>query len=418
MTPAIGLALHPAQDYLERITPLLARHVDILEVAPETTWYRDPHGELQPNRYHARFLALGERHRLPFIAHGVGLSPGSAEPGPRRRRWLARLAADQARFDYRWYTEHLGATTLAGHELALPLGLPMTSDHAAIVRASLGDMQRITPIVGLENTALYFAHGDPAREPAFLRQCLGDRHHLLLDLHNLFTMATNFGLDPDAYLADLDLTRVLEIHLSGGSETDPAWFHGPTLRLDSHDDHVPEPVWHLFERVLPRCPGLRAVIVERMEDSLEPGDELHLRDELHRARSLARQHHRPGASLPAPRPTTLTDASLEPTAEARAAALAHEHTLAAILRAPDPLAALATAADPPTIINLPGLQLAALLIARLRFERLQHGDDGARAHFDRDPADFADRFRRYHHAVPPSAAFPQDEAALYRTFGD
>ena len=411
-SPAIGLALHPSQDYLDRITPLLERDVDVLEVAPETTWYRDPHGELQANRYHARFLALGERHNLPFIAHGVGLSPGSAEPGLRRQRWLARLAADQTRFHYRWYTEHLGATVLADHELALPLGLPMTADHAAIVRASLGDMQRITPIVGLENTALYFAHGDPAHEPAFLRQCLGDQHHLLLDLHNLHTMAVNFGLDPDAYLAALDLDRVLEIHLSGGSDTDPAWFHGPTLRLDSHDDHVPEPVWRLFERVLPRCPGLRAVIVERMDDSLEPGDELRLRDELRRARHLTQHLHRPATVRPRPSAPHLI------TPEARAAALAHERSLAAILRAPDPLAALAAADAPPPITNLPGLRLAALLIARLRFERLQHGDDDARDHFDRDPAGFADRFRRYHHAVAPTAAFPQDEAALYRAFTD
>ena len=48
MTPAIGLALHPDLDYLERVAPLLERDVDVLEVAPETTWYLDPRGELQP----------------------------------------------------------------------------------------------------------------------------------------------------------------------------------------------------------------------------------------------------------------------------------------------------------------------------------------------------------------------------------
>ena len=96
MVPAIGLALHPALAYLDQVAPLLEHDVDILEVAPETTWYHDRSGELRANGYHARFLALGERHRLPFIAHGVGLSPGSAEPGPRRARWLARVAEDEA----------------------------------------------------------------------------------------------------------------------------------------------------------------------------------------------------------------------------------------------------------------------------------------------------------------------------------
>ncbi len=405
----IGLALHPALEYLERIAPLLEREVELLEVAPETTWCLDRAGALRKNRYHDLFLALGARHKLPFIAHGVGLSPGSAEPGPRRARWLARLHDDHQRFDFRWYTEHLGATVLAGHELALPLPLPMTLAHAAIVRAGLADMQRIVPSVGLENTALYFALGDPANEPAFLRDCLG-AHHLLLDLHNLHTTANNLGLDPERYLAGLDLDAVIEIHLSGGSATDPSWFAGPPLRLDSHDDRVPEPVWELFERVLPRCPGLRAVIIERMEDSLEPGDIHGLRDELRRARRLVAQLHRPATVRPRQQ-SALPDL----TAEARADALTHERRLAAILRAPDPLAVVR---DDPTlaISGHHGLRLAALLIARLRFERLQHGDDDARRHFDHDPAGFTDRFRRYHECVAPSAAFPQDESALYREF--
>ncbi|WP_293269551.1 DUF692 family multinuclear iron-containing protein [Nannocystis sp.] len=411
MTPAIGLALHPNLDYLERVAPLLEREVDVLEVAPETTWYLDPRGELRANGYHARFLALAARHTLPFIAHGVGLSPGSAGGPARRQRWLDRLAADQQRFSYRWYTDHLGASVLADHELALPIGLPMTATSVAIVRASLADMQRVVPCVGLENTAFYFTIGDPQSEPDFVRRCVGGDHHLLLDLHNLHTMAENLGLDPGAYLARLDLDRVLEIHLSGGSTTDPAWFPGPPRRLDSHDDHVPEPVWQLFERVLPRCPGLRAVIVERMDDSLGPGDELVMQAELRRARRLVQRLHRPGTPPTRSTPT----AAIAP--EDRAAALTHERRLAAILGADDPLAALA-ASDDPTLhtIDQPGLRLAALLIARLRFERLQHGDPAAHEHFERDPAGFADRFRRYHHSVAPSAAFPQDEAALYRGF--
>ena len=64
MVPAIGLALHPALAYLDQVAPLLEHDVDILEVAPETTWYHDRSGELRANGYHARFLALGERHGI------------------------------------------------------------------------------------------------------------------------------------------------------------------------------------------------------------------------------------------------------------------------------------------------------------------------------------------------------------------
>jgi hypothetical protein len=406
--PAIGLALHPDEEYLERVMPLYESEAELLELAPETTWALDERGALIDNGFHARFLALGQRLHLPFVAHGVGLSPGSAGDPGRRARWLARVAASHQRFEFRWYTEHLGVTVLDGLEMTLPLGLPMTPAAAAISRACLAEMRAVVPTVGLENTAIYFMHGDPLHEPDFLREILGDSDHLLLDLHNLYTIADNLGFDPAAYLARLDLRRVIEIHLSGGVASDPSWLPSRrVLRLDSHDDAVPEPVWRLFADVLPRCPGLRAVIVERMEGSVGPGDELLLRDELRRARRMVQQLHRPGPVASSPAPHHAPDPA------AIAELLAHERRLVHALRAPDPMAALA--GDPTrAAIDPDGLRLAALFIARLRFERLQHGDLEAAAHFDRDPAGFAAVFRRYHAEVPPTAAFPQDEAAHYR----
>lgn len=41
--------------------------------------------------------------------------------------------------------------------------------------------------------------------------------------------------------------RVLELHLSGGSDSGPDWLPSRrVLRLDSHDGAVPEPVWRAF----------------------------------------------------------------------------------------------------------------------------------------------------------------------------
>ncbi len=408
--PAIGLALHPDEDYLERAMGLYEREAELLELAPETTWALGERGELIENRFHARFLAIGRDLGLPFVAHGVGLSPGSAADPARRARWLARIAADHQRFDFCWYTEHLGVTVLDGLEMTLPLGLPMTPAAIAVTRACLAEMRTIVPHVGLENTTIYFVLGDPLAEPDFITAILGDTDHLLLDLHNLFTMAENLGFDPAAYLARLDLRRVIEIHLAGGADSDPAWLPSRrTLRLDSHDDAVPEPVWQLFAQVLPRCPNLRAVLVERMEGTLGPGDELLLGEELRRARRLVQQLHRPG--LVAPREAR--PKFIPPTPAMIAEQLAYERRLAHALRSADPLAALA---DEPmhAAIDADGLRLAALFVARLRFERLQHGDLLAADHFDRDPAGFAALFRRYQAEVPPSAAFPQDEAALFR----
>jgi uncharacterized protein (UPF0276 family) len=124
-------------------------------------------------------------------------------------------------------------------------------------------------------------------EPAFLRRIVRDLgFHLLLDLHNVYTMATNFDFDPSAYVAQLDLSRVIEIHLSGGADSAAEWLPSRrVMRLDSHDSAIPEPVWELFAQVLPSCRNLRGVTIERMEGTVGPQDVKVLREELRRARA-------------------------------------------------------------------------------------------------------------------------------------
>ena len=285
----VGFALQPDVEFLARVEPLLPS-VDLLEVAPETTWRPGPDGALAPNGFHRRFLELGDEHGKPFVAHGVGFSLGGFAPSDeaRRARWLARMAADQPLFRYGWWTDHLGVTAPAATDLALPLPVPMTETSAERVRASLRAMRTVVPVVGFENTALPFVLGDPAEEPAFFARVLAEPEtHLLLDLHNLHVHATNFGVDPDRFLADLDLARVLEIHVSGGSWSAPEWLpSGRRLRLDSHDAAVPEEVWRLVVDVIPRCPNLRALTLERMEGSVRAGDVELLRAEVDRLRAV------------------------------------------------------------------------------------------------------------------------------------
>ena len=287
----VGFTLQPDEGFLDLLADVIRRDVAYYEVAPETLWrVPDEAGtELQENGFHRAFAALGRRTGRPFVAHGVGFSLGTAAPSDaaRRRRWLARIRLDHEVFRFRWYTDHLGATSVAGQAAALPLPMPMTAHAAGVVRRSLAALSKIVGDVGVENSVAYFLLGDPLDEPRFLASALrAPRSHLLLDLHNVFTMGENFGFDPAEYVARLDLAKVVEIHLSGGSPSDPAWLpSGRVLRLDGHDDAVPEPVWRLFEDVAPRCPALRGVTLERMEGTVTgAADVAVVREELRRAR--------------------------------------------------------------------------------------------------------------------------------------
>ena len=60
-----------------------------------------------------------------------------------------------------------------------------------------------------------------------------------------------------------------------------------------------------------------------------------------------------------------------------------------------------------------GIELTALLITNLRFQRLIQGSLEAAAWFARDPQGFAEAFRDYHHQVAPMAYFPAQEAVRF-----
>jgi hypothetical protein len=199
----------------------------------------------------------------------------------------------------------------------------------------------------------------------------------------------------------LDLDRVLEIHLSGGATaTPPGCPRGRTLRLDSHDDQRPRAGLAPVRHVLPRCPEPARRDRRAHGGHRRPGDELLLRDELRRARQPHPTAPPPRAVHPLspPRPHLITPEARSPSPHPRAPPRP---------RPPRPRPARRPRHEPhaPPAIDPDGLRLAALLIARLRFERLQHGDRRRRRALRPRPR----RLRR-----PLSPLPRRGPAALYR----
>ncbi|MCW2605571.1 MAG: hypothetical protein JWO60_264, partial [Frankiales bacterium] len=141
--------------------------------------------------------------------------------------------------------------------------------------------------VGLENLATALGPSDVRDQGGLLEDLLAPTDGwLVLDLHNLWCQAVNAGLDAGELLGTYPLTRVREVHVSGGSWWSPAG-SDRRVRRDTHDGPVPDEVLALLPRVLRDCPGLETVVVEQVGRSLgEPAQDAAFRDGFRTVRAL------------------------------------------------------------------------------------------------------------------------------------
>jgi uncharacterized protein (UPF0276 family) len=282
--PLVGISLQPDREFLLANRELIECSAELFEVTPETLW----RAGAEPGASHAAVLALVRRLARPVLGHGVLSGIGNVDPPARRPQWLAALRREQDAFGFRWFSEHLGFADAGGAHATLPLPLPPTDEAADVVAASLRELQQVHPLVAFENNADYLALGEPLAQPAlFAAICERADAWLVLDLHNAYTQCLALGCALDAWLDRVPWPRVLEIHLSGGNDSDPDWLpSGRVLRLDSHDGPVPGPVWAAFARALPRAPNLRAVVLEWLPEGMTAAAAAQFAADFARARSM------------------------------------------------------------------------------------------------------------------------------------
>ena len=268
--------------------------VDHVGVIPETFWTdRGPGRAGRFREIESSAPILGWlTERRPLVAHGLGLSIGSA-----RRldvEHLAQIASWRERHPFRWYSEHLSFVRIqAGdgreHDAGLALPLPYDREVLELLVGRVAEITRAVPVPFLlENHVSYVGIPDQEMtEPRFLNElCARTGCGLLLDLHNLHTNATNHKFDPYDFLRELDLDHVLEIHVAGGNRMG-------ALYTDSHAGACPEEVWRLLDFTLPRANNVCAVTFEFHESYYSLLGEDGILEQLHTARRIWSAHRSP-----------------------------------------------------------------------------------------------------------------------------
>jgi len=209
-------------------------------------------------RPHAQLSQI--RDRMNVSIHGVGLSIGAeAEPDPRH---LDRLSILISRYQPVFFSEHLAWSTHDGRFFndLLPLcydreSLHRVCRHIDLVQSRLGIRML------LENPSTYFEYdAGTFTESDFIAEIVRRTGcGLLLDVNNVYVSCRNNHRDMLAYIDELPLHAVGEIHLAGYAEDQGTV--GETLLIDNHGAPVDAAVWHLYERVL-SCTGPVATLIE------------------------------------------------------------------------------------------------------------------------------------------------------------
>jgi uncharacterized protein (UPF0276 family) len=244
--------------------------VDFLAVTPDMFWIdHGPEAGVGGSRFTdiPSWVAMLDASGLPMVSHHIGLSIASAiptDPG-----YVAQMAVWAERWHAHWLSEHLAFVAIAEGHGASAAGLALTAPfdrevlELAVERARFVIERTKAPFL-LENSPYYVTFDDSDMgEAEFLnRFCADSGGGLLLDLHNLYCNAVNFGFSGHRFLDELDLATVVEVHIANGSELGGMY-------ADSHSGAPPEPVWKLLDDLVGRAPNLRGITFE-FHDSYLP----------------------------------------------------------------------------------------------------------------------------------------------------
>lgn len=220
-------------------------HVDFFEALSEN--YLDTGG---------RPLHVLEQvaERYPLVLHGVSMSIGSSDSLD--FTYLGKLKALAARTGARWISDHLCWTGVAGRNLHDLLPMPYNQEALRHTARRVRQVQEfLGQPIAIENPSSYleFASSDMS-EWDFLRDLAEEADcALLLDVNNVYVSAFNHGFDPRQYIDALPHDRVIQYHLAGHT-------HRGTHIIDTHSDHVIEPVWDLYLHAIARTGGVSTLL--------------------------------------------------------------------------------------------------------------------------------------------------------------
>jgi uncharacterized protein (UPF0276 family) len=227
----------------------------ILKNHPAVEWFEIISENFMDSGGRPRHVLEQIAERYAVVMHGVSLSIGSTDPLD--MEYLQKLKRLAGEVNARWVSDHLCWTGVAGLNAHDLLPIPLNEDTLAHVVRRIRIVQDVLerPLV-LENPSTYVTFADSTlSEWEFITRMAEEADcGLLLDVNNVYVSSVNHDFDPAEYIRRVPHHRIVQFHLAGHT-------HCRTHLIDTHDNHVIDPVWELY-RLAHQLTGGAATLLE------------------------------------------------------------------------------------------------------------------------------------------------------------
>lgn len=285
----VGILFNPAlSEFLHNQSEM----IDYVVIIPEM--FQDDRGKGAAQRFAELETWISTLDHLiqqwPVVAHNIGLSLGSAENFD--KEYLQRIADWHSRCHFNWHSDHLSYSAITDSDGGVHntgLSLPVPYDWT-VLEMLVDRINQVTRTIQrpflIENNVSYITIPEQDMDEVAFLNCLSAATGcgLLLDLHNVYVNARNFGFNPYSFIDRLNLDRVQEIHVAGGDEL-------AGMYTDSHAGPCPPEVWALLKHVCPLVKHLRGVTFEFHESYYPLMKSDGIRCQLDEARNIVTRYH-------------------------------------------------------------------------------------------------------------------------------
>src|SRR5580704_14227534 len=187
----------------------------ILDQTPSVDWFEVISENYMDSQGRPRYVLEQVAERYPIVMHGVSLSIGSTDP--LNFEYLHKLRDLARASNALWVSGHVCERVRVVQDvLERPLVLENPSTYVTFADSTMPEAEFLTRLTEVTGCGL------------------------LLDVNNVYVSCFNHDQDPCEFIRSIPHERVVQFHLAGHTNC-------VTHLIDTHDGHVVNPVWKLYQ---------------------------------------------------------------------------------------------------------------------------------------------------------------------------